>query len=134
MENTMDTRVVRKQWGALVLLVGAGLAFATGCKREDKQQGAAAVKEGAAPSSGDKTVGPVTINVMDAAGTLQLVQEAIEAFKTKYTGRADKVTFNKAPAPELPGKLKAMQAGRRMDIDLVLGGTGILAAGDAHGV
>src|SRR5689334_11426857 len=108
MEDTMDTRI-RKLAGLLAAV--AGLALAAGCKRESKPQGAAVLKEGAAPTAGaDKTTGPVTINVMDAAGTLQLVQEAIEAFKTKYPGKVDKLTFNKAPAPELPGKLKAMQA------------------------
>lgn len=132
MEDTMDTRT-RKLTGLLVALVG--LTLAGGCKRESKPQGAAAVKESTAPAGGaDKTTGPVTINVMDAAGTLQLVQGAIEAYKTKYPGKVDKLTFNKAPAPELPGKLKAMQDAGRMDIDLVLGGTDILAAGIEQGL
>jgi putative spermidine/putrescine transport system substrate-binding protein len=131
MERTMDTRI-RKLAGLLVGI--AAIALAAGCKRESKPQGAAAVKENTTPSSGDKTAGPVTINVMDAAGTLQLVQEAIESYKTKHPGKVDKLTFNKAPAPELPGKLKAMQGAGRMDIDLVLGGTDILAAGIEQGL
>jgi putative spermidine/putrescine transport system substrate-binding protein len=40
-----------------------------------------------------------------------------------------KITFTKATAPELPGKLKAMQGAGRSDIDLVLTGTDALAAG-----
>jgi putative spermidine/putrescine transport system substrate-binding protein len=131
MEDTMDTRIPKLAG----LLVGvAALALTAGCKRESKPQGAAAVKESAAPTGADKTAGPVTINVMDAAGTLQLVQEAIESYKTKRPGKVDKFTFNKAPAPELPGKLKAMQGAGRMDIDLVLGGTDILAAGIEQGL
>src|ERR1044071_3009107 len=83
---------------------------------------------------GKPTSGPVTINVMDAAGTLQLVQDAMEAFRTKQPGKVDKFTFTKAPAPELPGKIKAMQGAGRMDIDLVLGGTDVLAAGIEQGL
>ena len=37
--------------------------------------------------------------------------------------------FTKAPAPELPSKLKAQQAAGRVDIDLVLTGTDGIAAG-----
>ena len=68
-----------------------------------------------------------TINVVDVGGALALLQEAIESYKTVNPNV--KFSFIKAPAPELPGKLKAMQAANRTDIDLVLGGTDILAAG-----
>ncbi|HYW55625.1 MAG TPA: extracellular solute-binding protein [Polaromonas sp.] len=68
-----------------------------------------------------------TINVVDVGGALALLQDAIESYKTVNPNV--KFTFTKAPAPELPGKLKAMQAANRTDIDLVLGGTDILAAG-----
>lgn len=69
----------------------------------------------------------MTINVVDVAGSLALLQEAIESYRIKNPNV--KFTFTKAPAPELPSKLKAMQAANRSDIDLVLGGTDILAAG-----
>jgi putative spermidine/putrescine transport system substrate-binding protein len=88
----------------------------------------------AACGKGKSPSGPVTINVIDAAGTLQLVQDAMEAFRTKQPGKVDKFTFTKAPAPELPGKIKAMQGAGRMDIDLVLGGTDVLAAGIEQGL
>ncbi len=65
---------------------------------------------------------PVTINVVDVGGALALLQDAIEAYQTKYPKVVAKINFTKAPAPELPGKLKAMQAAGRSDIDLVLGG------------
>ena len=45
-----------------------------------------------------------------------------------------KFNFTKAPAPELPGKLKAMQGAGRSDIDLVLTGTDFLAAGIEQGL
>ena len=44
------------------------------------------------------------------------------------------ITFGKAPAPELPGKLKAQQDAGRVDIDLVLTGTDALSAGVAQGL
>ncbi|HEY5084473.1 MAG TPA: extracellular solute-binding protein, partial [Rhizomicrobium sp.] len=72
---------------------------------------------------------PVTINVVDVGGALALLKDAIEAYHTKYPDVVAKFNFTQAPAPELPGKLKAMQAADRTDIDLVLGGTDILSAG-----
>jgi putative spermidine/putrescine transport system substrate-binding protein len=131
MEDTMDIRDRKHRLcGLLVGLVG--LTLAAGCKRESPTQASAAVKEGAPKA--DKTVAPVTINVMDGAGTLQLVQTAIESFQTKHPGKVEKFTFNKAPAPEIPGKLKAMQDAGRVDIDLILGGTDVLSAGLEQGL
>jgi putative spermidine/putrescine transport system substrate-binding protein len=68
-----------------------------------------------------------TVNVVDVGGALALLQDAIESYKAKNPNV--RFTFTKAPAPELPSKLKAMQAAGRTDIDLVLGGTDILSAG-----
>lgn len=54
---------------------------------------------------------PVTINIVDVAGNLALTQDAIEAYQKTHPRLVAKINFTKAPAPELPGKLKAMQAG-----------------------
>jgi putative spermidine/putrescine transport system substrate-binding protein len=108
------------------------LAFTAGCKRDSESQRAAGT--GSAATAAAPSAGPVTINVVDAAGTLQLVQDALDSYRTKRPGKVDKFTFTKAPAPELPGKLKAMQGAGRMDIDLVFGGTDILAAGIEQGL
>ncbi|MBR8128483.1 ABC transporter substrate-binding protein [Burkholderia ambifaria] len=72
---------------------------------------------------------PVSLNVVDVAGNLQLTRGAIEAFREKNPNLVSNVTFTNAPAPQLPGKIKAMQAAGRSDIDLVLTGTDALAAG-----
>ncbi|THJ47430.1 extracellular solute-binding protein [Burkholderia sp. LS-044] len=72
---------------------------------------------------------PVSLNIVDVAGNLQLTQKAIEAFRDKNSTLVSSVTFTNAPAPQLPGKIKAMQAAGRADIDLVLTGTDALAAG-----
>lgn len=77
---------------------------------------------------------PVTINVVDVAGNLALTQDAFELYAKKNPGKVAKFVFTKAPSPELPGKLKAMQAAGRSDIDLVLTGTDFLAAGVEQGL
>src|SRR3974390_1758254 len=72
---------------------------------------------------------PVALNVIDVAGQLQLTQGAMEAFAKANPKLLSKITFSQAPAPELPGKLKAQQAAGSVDIDLVLTGTDGLSAG-----
>ena len=77
---------------------------------------------------------PLTINVVDVAGDLALTQAAIEAYQQKNPKLVAKVNFTKAPAPELPAKLKAMQSAGRSDIDLVLTGVVALSAGIDQGL
>lgn len=84
---------------------------------------------GFALSAAGAAAAPVSLNIVDVAGNLQLTQKAIEAFKEKNPTLVANVTFTNAPAPQLPGKIKAMQAAGRSDIDLVLTGTDALAAG-----
>jgi putative spermidine/putrescine transport system substrate-binding protein len=72
---------------------------------------------------------PVELNVVDVAGQLQLTQGAINAFVKDNPKLISKVNFSQAPAPELPGKIKAQQAGGHVDIDLVMTGTDGLSAG-----
>jgi len=72
---------------------------------------------------------PVAINVVDVAGNLALTQKAIEAYAAANPKLVSRITFTKAPSPELAGKLQAQQAARRLDIDLVLTGTDALSAG-----
>ncbi|MEJ8799170.1 extracellular solute-binding protein [Trinickia caryophylli] len=72
---------------------------------------------------------PVSLNVVDVAGNLALTKAGFEAFKAKYPDLVSNITYTNAPAPQLPGKIKAMQGAGRSDIDLVLTGTDALAAG-----
>src|SRR5437868_10946836 len=65
------------------------------------------------PASAQAPKSPVVVNVVDVGGALALLQDAIEAYKTKNPTYISRFTFTKAPAPELPGKLKAMQAANR---------------------
>ena len=72
---------------------------------------------------------PVALNVIDVAGQLQLTQRAMEEYAKANPKLVSKIAFSQAPAPELPGKIKAQQDAGRVDIDLVLTGTDGLSAG-----
>jgi len=72
---------------------------------------------------------PVALNIIDVAGNLALTQKAIENYRTAKPKAVSRITFTKAPAPELPGKIKAQQDANRVDIDMVLTGTDALSAG-----
>jgi putative spermidine/putrescine transport system substrate-binding protein len=72
---------------------------------------------------------PVALNFVDVAGNLALTQKAIEAWRDKNRKFVSRITFTKAPAPELPGKIKAQQDAGRLDIDGVLTGLDALSAG-----
>jgi putative spermidine/putrescine transport system substrate-binding protein len=72
---------------------------------------------------------PVSLNVVDVGGQLQLTQRAMQDFAAANPKLISKISFSQAPAPELPGKIKAQQDAGRVDIDLVLTGTDALSAG-----
>lgn len=72
---------------------------------------------------------PVALNVIDAAGNLALTQPIFDNFAKAHPELVSRFTFNKAPSPELPGKIRAQQRAKRIDIDLVIIGPDALAAG-----
>ena len=109
----VDRRTLLGGMAGLAAL-GAGRAFAASAP--------------ALPSS------PVTLNVVDVAGQLQLTQGAMDAFAKANANLVSKITYSQAPAPELPGKIKAQQAAKSVDIDLVLTGTDALSAGIDQGL
>jgi putative spermidine/putrescine transport system substrate-binding protein len=98
----------------------AGLAALTGARA------------GRAASVPPSPASPVTLNVVDVAGQLQLTQRAMDDFAKANPKLVTKISYSQAPAPELPGKLKAQQDAGRVDIDLVLTGTDALSAGVAQ--
>lgn len=75
---------------------------------------------------------PVTLNIVDAAGNLALTQPAFDAYAKAKPNLVSRMTFNKATSPELPGKIKAQQTAKRLDIDLVIIGPDALSAGLAQ--
>src|SRR5260221_6739625 len=72
---------------------------------------------------------PVALNIVDVAGNLALTQQAIENYRKLKPNLVPKFPSTKAPAPELPGKIKAQQDAGRVDIDAVLTGIDVLSAG-----
>jgi len=74
---------------------------------------------------------PVSLNVIDVAGQLALTQGAMQAYAKAHPHLVSNIAFSQAPAPELPGKIKAQQDAHSVDIDLVLTGTDGLSAGIA---
>lgn len=104
-------------------------AFVAGSIATGILAGSPAVFAQAAPPAN-----PVVINVVDVGGALAFLQEGMEQYKDKNPKFVSRITFTKAPAPELPGKLRAMQAAGRADIDLVVGGVDILSSGIDQGL
>ena len=78
--------------------------------------------------------GPVTVTVVDVAGNLALTQKAIDSYRRAKPNAVSRFVFTKAPAPELPAKIKAQQDGGHLDIDLVLTGPDALSAGLDQGI
>jgi ABC-type uncharacterized transport system YnjBCD substrate-binding protein len=75
---------------------------------------------------------PVTLNIMDIAGNLQLTQGMIENFVKAHPDIISNVTYSKAPAPSMSGKLQAQEKAGQVQTDLVLTGTDGLSAGIAN--
>jgi putative spermidine/putrescine transport system substrate-binding protein len=94
--------LTRRQFGAVV---GGGLAAAVA----DRARGAGAQ-------------GPVTISIIDSAGDLSSVREIVENYKKANPQKVKDVTYQRAPAPELPAKIKTQQDAGRVDINLVMTG------------
>ena len=122
-------RELTGRWMALLAVLAAALTI--GACGEGPQ---APSEESADTSSGAPAMPkePVTLNVLDVAGNLQLTKTAIENYKKTHPKAVSRITYTTATSPELAGKVKAQQAAGRLDIDLVLTGTDGLAAGQAQ--
>ena len=114
-------------------LVTAVAAVTARWPRAARRTPAAAARRARGPVP-DKPASAVTLNILDVAGNLQLTQGMIDDFVEKHSDIVSKVTYSKAPAPELVGKIKAQQGANRVDIDLVLTGVDGLAAGIEQGL
>jgi putative spermidine/putrescine transport system substrate-binding protein len=109
----------------------AGVLGACGAPASPNSGGGTANATADAP---DKPSKPVVLNVLDVAGNLQLTQGMIDDFVKQHPDVISKVTYSKAPAPDLVGKIKAQQGAGRVDIGLVLTGTDGLSAGSEQGL
>jgi len=95
---------------------------------------AAAALAGAAQAQPALPTSPLTLNIIDVAGNLQLTRAGLERFRTENPRLVSRIIFSQAPSPELPAKLRAQQAANRVDIDLVLTGPGALSDGVVQGL
>jgi putative spermidine/putrescine transport system substrate-binding protein len=77
---------------------------------------------------------PVALTIMDVGGALALMQKAFEEYRKAKPDLVSRITYVKAPAPELAGKIKAQQSAGRIDMDMVLTGSDGLAAGLDQGL
>jgi putative spermidine/putrescine transport system substrate-binding protein len=128
MKGNTGMSLTRRQLGAAATLVAVTTipAMTTAACGAPETPGTQEGSNGEVP---DNPGSAVTLNILDVAGNLQLTQPMIDDFVTKNSAVVSKVTYSKATAPELAGKVKAQQNANRVDIDLVLTGTDGLAAG-----
>lgn len=72
---------------------------------------------------------PVTLNIIDVAGNLQLTQPMIDAYVEANPDKVSSVNYDEAPSPDLAGRIQAEQQGGNVQTDLVLTGNDGLSAG-----
>ena len=120
----MSRRLITCATAATVSVLALGACSAPGGGAAPEATGVAA----------DKPSAPVTLNILDVAGNLQLTQGMIDEFKAQNSDIVSEITFTKATTPELAPKIKAQQDANRVDIDLVLTGVDGLAAGVDQGL
>src|SRR5215831_11568738 len=65
---------------------------------------------------------PITLSIIDTAGDLASTQAIIENYKKANPDKVNEIRIQRAPAPELPAKIKAQQDAGRLDINLILTG------------
>jgi putative spermidine/putrescine transport system substrate-binding protein len=74
---------------------------------------------------------PIVLSIIDTGGDLASTQVIIENYKKANPDKVKEIRIQRAPAPELPAKIKAQQDAGRLDINLVLtgqdGGTFLVA-------
>ena len=91
--------------------------------------GAVALHAGSTRAQVPKPPKPLRLNVVDAAGNLQLSRPAFAAYAKAYPDLVSGFAFTTAPSPEVPAKLKAQQNANRVDIDLVIIGPDNMSPG-----
>jgi len=72
--------------------------------------------------AGPAAQGGITISVVDVSGDLSSVRPIIENYQKANPQKVKAVNFQRAPAPELPAKIKAQQDAGRVDVNLLLVG------------
>ncbi len=65
---------------------------------------------------------PITLSIIDTGGDLASTQTIIENYKKANPQKIKEIKLQRAPAPEVPAKIKAQQDAGRLDINLILTG------------
>jgi len=65
---------------------------------------------------------PIILSIIDTGGDLSSTQAIIENYKKANPDKVKEIKIQRAPAPELPAKIKAQQDAGRLDINLILTG------------
>jgi len=73
-------------------------------------------------SPGTTRAEPVTLSVIDTGGDLASTEVIIRNYAKANPDKVKDIKIQRAPAPELPAKIKAQQDAGRLDINLVLTG------------
>ena len=65
---------------------------------------------------------PIVLSIIDTGGDLASTQIIIENYKKANPDKVKEIKIQRAPAPELPAKIKAQQDAGRLDINLIMTG------------
>ena len=65
---------------------------------------------------------PITISLIDVSGDLASFQVVLDNYQKAFPNKVKDIKIQRAPAPELPAKIKAQQEAGRADINLILTG------------
>ena len=74
------------------------------------------------PAPDGAAQGPITISLIDVSGDLSSTRAVIENYQKANPGKVKALNLQRAPAPELPAKIKAQQDAGRVDVNLLLVG------------
>jgi putative spermidine/putrescine transport system substrate-binding protein len=122
---------------SLVVAVAAAMAVGlAACGSPDTKTQSSTPSGGLAELSGPPALPakPVTLNVIDGGGDLQLSQPAIDEFVKENPKLVAKVTYSKSTGPELAGKIQAGQRAGKVQYNLVVAGYGEIATGAKQGL
>ena len=73
-------------------------------------------------SPGTTRADPITLSIIDTGGDLASTEVIIRNYAKANPNKVNDIKIQRAPAPELPAKIKAQQDAGRLDINLVLTG------------
>jgi putative spermidine/putrescine transport system substrate-binding protein len=122
---------------SLVAAVGAAMAVAlAACGSPDTKTQSSTPTNALAELSSPPALPakPITLNVIDGGGDLQLSQPAIDEFVKDNPKLVSKVTYSKSTGPELAGKIQAGQRAGKVQYNVVVAGYGEIATGAQQGL